>query len=157
MSTGEWREARNKATTEDVVRHFNGVDPAFLESLQKRVELKSYAKKIVDLAERFEAWQSATLIGLVAMYANAPDRKRAYITSVTVWPDWQGYGVASALLERASDFAAAQGFVSVRLEVAQSNARAIARYEQLGFRVIEVSGEACQMDLTLEEKGKGKK
>jgi ribosomal protein S18 acetylase RimI-like enzyme len=149
MSSHEWREARNTACPEEVVQHFNGLDPVFLEALRKRVELEPYAKKIVEFAERFEAWQSATLIGLVAMYANAPDRKIAFVTSVSVLPDWQGCGVAGALIERASDFAVARGFESLRLEVVRSNARAIARYEKLGFCVTEVSGEACQMDLKL--------
>ena len=47
---------------------------------------------------------------------------------------WWGCGAASALTERVLDFARANGFEQVNLEVRSDNKRAIRLYEKYGFR-----------------------
>ena len=41
----------------------------------------------------------ALLVGLVAAYCNASDRRLAFVTSVSVLPDWSGQGLASRLIK----------------------------------------------------------
>lgn len=57
-----------------------------------------------------------------------------YISNVAVAPDCRRQGVASALMKRLGDEAAALDLSFMTLEVRAGNAPAIALYEKLGFR-----------------------
>jgi ribosomal-protein-alanine acetyltransferase len=91
---------------------------------------------------RFLAGGTAQLIvaerrGGVAGYAlvlfrRGSDKARLY--SVAVAPDARGAGVGVALLTAAERAAGARGCASLRLEVREDNAPAIALYRRYGFR-----------------------
>jgi GNAT superfamily N-acetyltransferase len=55
------------------------------------------------------------------------------IESLAVAPDMRGQGVGTQLLKAVFDFAAAQGFGSVWLEVVDTNPHAQRLYERMGF------------------------
>ena len=48
----------NKASETDIAEHLEACDADFVPPLTGRVEINSYAKKIVSKATRFEAWSS---------------------------------------------------------------------------------------------------
>jgi ribosomal protein S18 acetylase RimI-like enzyme len=58
----------------------------------------------------------------------------AYIAHFTVSPELRGQGVGRAFLRHLLDGARAQGYARAALDVADSNPRARALYEGLGFR-----------------------
>lgn len=59
----------------------------------------------------------------------------ARLYSLAVLPEFRGRGLAAALLATLEQHAAQRGRLFMRLEVAQTNTRAIALYEQAGYRV----------------------
>ena len=72
--------------------------------------LSEYAAKLSDRGERFEAWMNKTLVGLVAAYANNLQDRIAYVTSVSVLPEFQGVNIAGRLLTSCARFAESRDF-----------------------------------------------
>lgn len=56
---------------------------------------------------------------------------------ICVRPDYQGSGAGRALMERLFDMVREAGPPRVRLTVQKANARAVALYQKLGFRLVE--------------------
>ena len=144
------RYGTNEGTEAQIVEHLRMCDADFVPALSERVPLDEYARKIVAQAVRFEAWADGRLIGLVAAYLNDSKRETAYITNVSVVPEWMGSGSASALLSDCIAYARERGFRRIALEVDRRNARALALYAKFGFVAGETGGESVPMELTIE-------
>lgn len=136
----------NTASATEIAAHLKQCDAAFVPALSSRREIDAYAQKIVDHAERFEAWAGGTLAGLVAAYCNDRENHRAYITSVSVLEAWKGRGIAAELLKRCIEHATSSGMRCILLEVGSANRPAIKLYEKLGF----VAGKATPTLVTME-------
>jgi ribosomal-protein-alanine N-acetyltransferase len=117
-----------------LLAHLRAADAGFTPPLSSRVNLADYAGKLATRARRVEAWESDLLVGLIALYANDPDRG-GFITNVSVLPDYQGQGIARELLTRTLALAAELGLPRLRLEVYADNKAALALYRRHGFSV----------------------
>ena len=73
----------NAALASDLFAHLTECDHAYNPKLSS-VDLSAYSRKLVELANTFEAWQDEKLVGLVAAYIN--HQSSAYITDVSVNP-----------------------------------------------------------------------
>lgn len=74
-------------------------------------------------------WQGQVLGYFMAMLAV----DEAHLLNIAVAPQWQGRGVARALLAQLDDWARHQGAASLWLEVRQSSQRARRIYERHGY------------------------
>lgn len=124
---------RNRADARAIGAHLRGCDAQFVPPLSTRVDLAVYSTKLATHATLFESWSGATLVGLVAGYANAPDRLDSFITNVSVLPDWHGRGIAGRLVDDFVEHARAAGFSRIVLSVDARNDRARALYCKHGF------------------------
>ncbi len=140
-----------KASGAEIAAHLVACDGDFLPSLSSRVDIDGYARKLVDKAQCFDAWANGKLIGLMAVYCNAPDRGVAFITSVSVLPGWQGRGIASRLMEECITYVKGLGFSRLELEVGRSNDVAIALYKKNGFVALSQRSSILKMTLDLEK------
>ncbi len=122
-------EAIGQATAAQLAEHLARCDTAFEPPLSSRVSLDPYAAKLVENAVCVEAWAANRLIASVAMYCGDD----AFISNVSVDPQWMRRGLAAQLLRRAVSIAWQRGMPRVRLEVAADNAAAIALYRRTGF------------------------
>lgn len=138
---------KNHADMEVLVIHLNRCDKLFVPQLSERVNIEAYAKKILANAMRFEAWHEQVLIGLVAAYCNDPEKQSAYITSVSLLPEWQGQGVATRLLDDCVRHFRVTGFDELELEVDQGNLAAIALYQKFGFEPTCYFGSSVLMTI----------
>ena len=138
------------ATAQQVALHLEQCDANFVPALSGRVDVHAYAAKICGNAVRFEAWSSDVLIGLLAAYCNDPERRVAYITSVSILADRAGEGIATRLLRRCIDYVKLQRLRRINLEVAGGHRSAIHLYEKSGFTVGETKGSMILMHLDLE-------
>jgi ribosomal protein S18 acetylase RimI-like enzyme len=104
--------------------------------LSSRVSLPDYAQKLATLADRFEAWESDRLIGLVAAYLRSSNTLEGFISSVSICGDFEGKGLASRLMQECFDAAVAKGLTFLLLEVAQRDQQACGFYRKHGFQPI---------------------
>jgi ribosomal protein S18 acetylase RimI-like enzyme len=61
-------------------------------------------------------------------------RRHGHVADIVVAEDYQGQGIATALLAKAEDWSRAQGYDWMTLGVFEQNIRAEKLYEKLGFR-----------------------
>lgn len=141
----------DRASAADIFGHLSRCDSVFVPPLSSRVDINDYAQKIAGDAVRFEAWLGRELTGLVAAYCNEPGKACAFITSVSVLPEWQEHGIASQLVAHCVTYAQRKGFGRIELEVASCNRKAVALYEKHGFLVSRTDGLAAFMSLAIGE------
>jgi ribosomal protein S18 acetylase RimI-like enzyme len=149
MSSGEIRFREGSATSGDVRAHLKACDEKFLQRLSGKVDIEEYSIKITSNAKTFEAWSGGSLVGLVAAYMNDSIGHRAFITSVSVLPDFAGRGIASRLLDRCIVEASKERMDTIVLEVSRANIEAIRLYEKRGFAKVESRDEAVVMSLSV--------
>jgi ribosomal protein S18 acetylase RimI-like enzyme len=137
----------NVATATEIADHLASNDAAFIPRLSERVTISEYAQKIVDRAERFEAWAHGRLIGLVAAYFNETVTRTAFITSVSVIPAYRQQGLATQLLVACVESAKRRHVDQISLEVDRENLPAVDLYRTQGFTVTSVSGRTIRMNL----------
>lgn len=147
MSVLEFREDTADATR--IRAHLEACDASFIPRLSDRVDLADYAGKLADKSWRFEAWDQAELVGLVAAYCNEGDRRRAFVTNVSVLPQAEGRGIATQLVGRCISAARGAGFGRLELEVSAANARALALYAKHGFCKTSEAGGTAAMTIEL--------
>jgi ribosomal protein S18 acetylase RimI-like enzyme len=143
----EYSSAR--ASVAQITGHLLRCDEVFVPRLGARVDIGDYARKIAGKAQRFEAWTSNELVGLVATYCNAPDTDVAFVTTVSVLPAWQGRGIASHLLENCIAHVRKLGFARIELEVGDGNGTGTALYEKHGFSMAGDKDGMLRMALDL--------
>lgn len=140
----------NKATEEEIAEHLCRCDADFKPPLSSRVTIVDYARKVTLRALRFEAWSSGKLVGLVAVYCNDPERRSAFITSVSVLKEWVSKGIAGELMKQCIEHAVALGLRRISLEVSTNNTAAIRLYEKKGFTAGTASKSFVTMKLFLK-------
>ncbi|AKH96929.1 ribosomal protein S18-alanine N-acetyltransferase [Halanaeroarchaeum sulfurireducens] len=76
----------------------------------------------------------ATIVGhVVATGVRVNGQPMGHVKDLAVNPERQGEGIGSTLLDRAMTVLSRRGFSQVRLEVRETNERAIGLYERRGF------------------------
>lgn len=143
----------NCASHEQLVAHLRSCDQGFLPPLSSRVELFGYASKLQIAARRFEAWDSAQVVGLVAAYFDGPVERTAFITSVSVLPTYKGRGIAAQLIEKCLQQVRIQEFNTVKLEVNSQSQAAVGLYKKYGFACTSINGDTLTMILKIEGVG----
>jgi ribosomal protein S18 acetylase RimI-like enzyme len=141
--------SRNKSSYEQVLAHLNVCDSDFVPPLSQRLSVSAYALKLMDKAVRFEAWCDTDLVGLIALYCNDSSKSRAFITNVSVIPQWQGRGVAGLLLGHCADAMCQLLFKTIELEVDEQNSAAIGLYKKFGFVPSQASDQSLLMTLVI--------
>jgi len=142
---------RNRATKEEIEAHLVLCDDTFMPPLSKRVQISDYADKISTNALRFEAWTENLLVGLLAVYCNDTSNGFAYITSVSILPEFQGRRIASQLIRQGIDYLRVSGFEVLELEVDRGHGKAVRLYEEHGFIARRTTGRNLVMNLNLGE------
>jgi len=140
----------NKSGAADITFHLLRADVAFEPALSSRVDIHAYAEKLHDKADRFEAWLNQEMVGLVAAYCNQQQNGKTFVSSVSVWPEYQGQGIAARLMQHCIEHVQNLGFTQMELEVNQQSQAALALYQKLGFNVQNSVDGTLTMSMTLE-------
>ena len=119
--------------------------------LSERLDIIEYAVRLATNATRFEAWSSNELTGLIATYCNAADRRKAFITSVSVLSQQQGKGIAADLLDRCIGHVQKLGFHRIELEVNSGNWAAVALYGTIWFVSTQMTDNLTTMIIDLQK------
>ncbi len=145
------RFSMDEASAEQIEQHLLACASAFRPPLGSRVSIPAYSAKLASKATRHEAWAGSDLVGLVAMYHGAADQNAAFITNVSVNPDFQRRGIALRLMGDAVRTASDVGMMSVDLEVDASSTPALELYAAIGFKERGESGNTTRMRLDLRK------
>lgn len=129
--------AIKKKSKDKVFAYLNKYSNNFTPPLNERVDLLSFSLKIFNHATQFWLTYKSEPIGFAACYFNNPDKKFGYITTISVVDSWQGFGLGVKILKKILSFASLNEFEEVRLEVYNTNKKALKFYLKNGFNVIE--------------------
>ncbi|MCA9139315.1 MAG: GNAT family N-acetyltransferase [Planctomycetales bacterium] len=140
----------NHASEDAILEHLRKCSPHFRPPLQQRVDLADYAQKLASRSVTMESWADQQLVGLVAAYLNPDsDPPNAFISNVSVLPEYRSQGIAKRLLDRCHHEAGRRGIQTIRLEVTAENKPAIALYMNLGYFITGENEDNLSMQLDL--------
>lgn len=153
MSTS-LRYGADESGTEQILAHLLRCDASFHPPLSARLDVPAYARKLDRLARRFEAWDHARLVGLVALYVDLA-RSAGFVSNVSVESAYRGQGVGSRLLGEAVLAARALGIGRIVLEVSRQAGDALALYARHGFAPLgdKTDGDCDNLRMQLDMKG----
>lgn len=132
MTNDQLTYHQNTSTSEEIKVHLELCDCYFIPKLSTTVDIKDYAEKLFQKANRFECWKNKQLIGLVAFYHNQTENFY-YITNVSVDPNHYGLGIAKKLLTSITELSEKNNIPRIILEVNKENGAALKLYTNLGF------------------------
>ena len=139
------------ASQEQIYLHFMECDADFISSLNEKVNIAAYSKKLFENSITFEAWDDNKLAGLIAAYFNDTKNKAGFITNVSIIKIWKGRGIASELLNACIQYAQQNNYSEIKLEVSDKNKEAIHLYEKFNFHVIKNKNDLRIMKLDLSK------
>ncbi len=120
----------NKSDFIAISEHLYRMDSFFVPKLSSYVSIDIYAEKLANKAERFEAFHSNKLIGLIAGYYN-DEKESFYISNFSIEKEFQGQGVSSSLFNQITENF--KSLKDISLEVKKVNTKAIEFYKKIGF------------------------
>lgn len=135
---------KNQAEYDDILNHLTACSHLFVPPLDERVNINTYAERIFENADTFEAWSGNALIGLVAVYCN-DESGNAFITNVSVLQEFNGRGIASAILKMCFHHLRRVSIRNVTLKVDGKNKPARFLYVKHNFQEIESYGDEIFM------------
>ena len=124
------------------------VDPYFPVGLHGQPNPEAALLKMLRLADFIVAEDGGEPAGLAVIYANDLETRAAYITLFGVKDECGRRGVGKRLLDACESLALSRGMDRIRLEVTDSNERAVCFYTKYGF----VRTGACEADSSYMEK-----
>lgn len=137
----------NKANILMLLEHLNACDDSYIPKLSARVNIHTYTNRIFTNGIKFEAWDGIQLVGLLVLYRRESKQKTAFVTNVSVLPEFCSQGIASKLLEISLDYLRGDGFICAELEVSPLNATACSLYEKFGFVACSRTEQSIKMQL----------
>lgn len=108
-------------------------DYVFPIGILKRTNSSEIITKIINNAIFLGAYENHQICGYCAFYANDFATKTAYVTMIGVLPEFQGKGVGSKLIDNCIEKCKLLNMEKIRLEVLNSNEKAITFYKIKGF------------------------
>ena len=142
MSKTEICHQKPPCDMEFLRRHMEEISEIIIPPLKERVDLSGYTEKLAKYADIFYAKNQEKVCGSCEVYLN---QKRAYITSIAVFPEYQGRGIGSALLNAVVKEVEMRNIEEIDLEVFMNNIKAICFYKRHGFFAIEEKGKWIKM------------
>lgn len=135
--------ACKQVSAKQIFQYLRNANHMFLPILSEQVDLTNYANKISRYADVIWAIDGKRIAGMCAYYANEPPS--AYLTSISVLPEFQKTGIAHRMLRQAIKSCQARNFMYLDLHVFQQNVQAIALYRQIGFEYLCDDGKKLVM------------
>lgn len=88
-------------------------------------------------------------VGLAAIYRDAGDTSAGELIQMWIAPEHRGGPLASELLEALLDWAARQGFGTIRAEVTPGNSCALRFYQKCGFSQLDPESTNALLSIDL--------
>ncbi len=124
---------------EEFSQFINKVSNDFIPSLFERIKipLADYYAKLSTLGKIIACKDKCNICGLIAFYSNDTQTNTAYITLLATDSQYRGQGIASKLLEKATEIARQNKMTSIRVHT--NNEKACRLYQKHGFSIVETA------------------
>ncbi|KKG09285.1 N-acetyltransferase [Methanosarcina sp. 2.H.A.1B.4] len=126
---------KSEFSSKKVENYFNEMCNYFIPPLNQMVDINKYSDKLVHNADCFFIQNHRKNIGFLAIYTNDYSRKIAFISSVSIVPEYQGIGISQKLIDFSIEHARKKGMKYIKLEVNENNIKAIKLYKKNRFSV----------------------
>ena len=139
-----------EVSLESLYRFLQLMDSEYIPPLSEKIELRSFAEKLIRYANLFcEFDKEGEIKGLVAVYAIDFERQYAYIPIVGISPSHRGEGIATRLVGRAIELVKGyNGRIKV-MGLYSNNPIAIQLYHKYGFKNLQEENGRVYMELIL--------
>jgi ribosomal protein S18 acetylase RimI-like enzyme len=128
----------------DYIKHVQfDFDPPLFERINKRSDvntIESYALKLLTKGNVFTFLEQEIIVAIIAIYTNNSNDKEAYIPLLSVKKEFSGKGLATLLLERASNCAIENNMKVIYVKTWMGNKNAIALYKKNGYNIVKNDG-----------------
>lgn len=117
----EWllaTEKENKNRINRIGRFLSVVDEAFIPSLNSRVDIYEYSKKLSKYADNLFFVENGVDIAECSVYCNTDI---AYISSIAVLEEYRGKGIGKAMLKMVYEHCVERGCNSIVLHTASEH------------------------------------
>jgi ribosomal protein S18 acetylase RimI-like enzyme len=148
----------NKVNKDKIADYLFIINDYFEPSLEKRLFTKSdvqsfhdYAIKILKHASCVGVLESNNLKGLLVIYHNDENTKRAYIPILAILPSFSGKGLASALINEAILLAKSSQIKHIFVNTWINNKKAIQLYKKNGFEIHDIEKNDVKLKYTILE------
>ena len=128
-------------------KYFDVADRCFVPALSTQLDVEGYIEKLDNFASLIWCVDKGKDVALCAFYLNQPPQ--AFITSVSVLCEYQGNGLAKAMLAEMVKQCQNSQYKRARLEVQKKNIKAQRLYERIGFFTIGEKEEKYVMELKI--------
>ncbi len=133
---------KSNLTVDCLFKLLSKLDSAYIPSISSLVDIEEYSNKLYTFADLLILKNNGLEIGICALYANNYENKIAYISSIGILPEYQGYGFGSKLVNAAFELVSQKGFLYVDLEVYKENIKAYKFYLKNGFELQIKNGKS---------------
>lgn len=137
-------------TISEIYNYLSENDLIFIPPLSTRIDVQNFAVKLNKYAVHFCAFEKERLVGFTGCYFNNPGREFGFISSSSVMKEFQGRGVAKALLAKTIEFGINNGFKQIKLQVNITNLSAVRLYSEAGFIEVSRKNDLSEMTLNLK-------
>lgn len=120
----------------------------FSQKLSEKFDLSEYSVKLIKNAVIYSSHYNNQLVGLIAFYANDPNKNNAYLSLLGVTKQYRKMGMASNLFYMSYEYLKNKNFNQIQLEVYKDNVVARDFYGKHNFKVIkEIDSGSLLMQL----------
>lgn len=123
------------------------IDRDFPVPLSEKVNLKQYAKKLIEKGNLKIELVDNNIVGLVAGYIDHSDGIMSYIAVVGVDSEFRGKSIAKKLLNEYIEECREKKIKFIHLYTDKSNLSAIQMYKKLGFYESKLENESRNEDV----------
>ncbi len=137
---------RSKASSNKVKNYLNNIGDYFVPPLNQVVDIHRYANKLVQNADCFFIQKHKKNIGFLAIYTNDYSKKIAFISSISIIPEYQGTGISQKLIDFSIEHSRIKGMECMKIEVNENNTKAIKFYIKHLFQIESVDHDTITMN-----------
>lgn len=127
---------KSELSSKRVESYFNKMCNNFIPSLSQIVDINKYSNKLVYNADCFFIQNDGKDIGFLAIYTNNYFEKIAFISSISIVPEYQGMGISQKLIGFSIEHARKREMKYIKLEVNENNIKAIKLYKKNKFNIV---------------------
>lgn len=126
---------KSESSSKKIKNYFDKMCNCFIPPLNEMVDINEYSNKLTYNADCFFIQNYGENVGFLAIYTNDYSKRVAFITSISVIPEYQGTGISQKLISFSIEHSRKKAMKYIKLEVDKNNIKVMKLYEKNGFNI----------------------